>query len=102
MFGAIAGDIIGSVYEYDPIRTEDFPLFDADCRFTDDTVMTVAVAHAILEGADYAATMKAFGRRYPDAGYGGAFIGFVGRTAAVLQLGERGGHAGEPHWPCVR
>ena len=77
MFGAIAGDIIGSVYEYDPIRTEDFPLFDADCRFTDDTVMTVAVAHAILEGADYAATMKAFGRRYPDAGYGGAFIGWI-------------------------
>jgi ADP-ribosylglycohydrolase len=77
VFGAIAGDIIGSVYEYDPIKTEDFPLFDADCRFTDDTVMTVAVAHAILEGADYAATMKAFGRRYPDAGYGGAFFGWI-------------------------
>jgi ADP-ribosylglycohydrolase len=77
MLGAIAGDIIGSVYEFDPIKTEDFPLFGADCRFTDDTVMTVAVAHAILEGIDYAAAMKAFGRRYPDAGYGGSFLRWI-------------------------
>ncbi|MFI4962659.1 MAG: ADP-ribosylglycohydrolase family protein [Legionellales bacterium] len=74
MLGAIAGDIIGSVYEHHPIKTEIFPLFSVGCRFTDDTVMTLAVAHAILEGVDYAAAMKAFGRRYPDAGYGGSFI----------------------------
>lgn len=77
MIGAIAGDIIGSVYEYQPIKTEDFPLFIDGCRFTDDTVMTVAVAHAILEGGDYAAAMKAFGRQYPDAGYGGAFFRWI-------------------------
>jgi ADP-ribosylglycohydrolase len=77
MLGAIAGDIIGSVYEYDPIKSEEFILFGDGCRFTDDTVMTVAVAHAIMEGGDYAAAMKAFGRRYPDAGYGGSFIRWI-------------------------
>lgn len=77
MLGAIAGDIIGSVYEYQAIKTEDFTLFSAGCGFTDDTVMTVAVAQAILEGGDYAAAMKAFGRRYPDAGYGGTFIRWI-------------------------
>jgi len=77
MFGAIAGDIIGSVYEYQPIKTEEFPLFSAGCGFTDDTVMTVAVARAILEGGDYAAAMKDFGRRYPNAGYGGTFMKWI-------------------------
>lgn len=77
MLGAIAGDIIGSVYEFEPIQTEDFPLFAPACRFTDDTVMTVAIARAILEGTDYAAAMKSFGRRYPDAGYGGTFIRWI-------------------------
>ena len=48
MIGAIAGDIIGSVYEGNPIKTKDFPLFHPFCRFTDGTVLTVAVAHAIL------------------------------------------------------
>lgn len=50
MIGAIAGDIIGSVYERHPIKTKDFPLFDTRCRFTDDSVLTVAVANAILVG----------------------------------------------------
>ncbi|GBC61800.1 hypothetical protein DENIS_2762 [Desulfonema ishimotonii] len=73
MIGAIAGDIIGSVYEGHPIKTEDFPLFSAGSRFTDDTVLTVAVAHAILDGSDYGPALKRFGRKYPRAGYGGAF-----------------------------
>ena len=46
MIGAIAGDIIGSVYEHYPIKTKDFPLFDPQCRFTDDSVLTVAIAEA--------------------------------------------------------
>ena len=46
MLGAIVGDIIGSVYERHNIKTKDFPLFREDCRFTDDTVMTCAVAEA--------------------------------------------------------
>ncbi len=70
MLGAIAGDIIGSVYEHDPIKTTDFPLFDHYSRFTDDTVLTIAVAYAILEKTDYATSLKYFGRKYPDAGYG--------------------------------
>ncbi|MFZ5809295.1 MAG: ADP-ribosylglycohydrolase family protein [Chloroflexota bacterium] len=77
MFGAIAGDVIGSVYEHSPIKTEDFPLFHPRCCFTDDTVMTVAIAYAILESMDYALAMKTFGRQYPHAGYGSAFIKWI-------------------------
>lgn len=77
MWGAIAGDIIGSVYERRPIKTTDFPLFQPRSRFTDDTVLTVAVAHAILGDGDYAASLQAFGRRHPNAGYGGSFINWL-------------------------
>jgi ADP-ribosylglycohydrolase len=73
MIGAIAGDIIGSVYEWNNIKTKKFPLFDPDCCFTDDTVLTVALAESILTGTDYASLMKAYYRRYPNAGYGGLF-----------------------------
>jgi ADP-ribosylglycohydrolase len=73
MWGAIAGDMIGSVYERHRIKTEDFPLWSPYCRFTDDTVLSVAVARSILSDGDYAAAIKVFGRRYPHAGYGGAF-----------------------------
>ncbi len=52
MLGAIAGDVIGSVYEGRDLKRMDFPLFDRECRFTDDTVLTVAIADAILSGAD--------------------------------------------------
>src|SRR5919109_2017910 len=73
MIGAIAGDIIGSVYEFEGIKSKQFDLFSPDCRFTDDTVLTVALAESILTGKDYALLMKAYYRRYPDAGYGGFF-----------------------------
>lgn len=74
MFGAIAGDIIGSFYEIFPIKTKDFPLFHARSVFTDDTVLTVAVADAILTGNSYQQSIIEIGRRYPGAGYGGSFI----------------------------
>lgn len=77
MIGAIAGDIIGSVYEHHPIKTKDFPLFQAQSRFTDDTVLTCAVAHAILTGCSYLESIREIGRRYPGAGYGEAFIGWL-------------------------
>jgi ADP-ribosylglycohydrolase len=77
VLGAIAGDIIGSVYEQHPIKTVEFPLFQSRSRFTDDTVLTVAIASAILEHADYAASLRAFGRKYPNAGYGGAFFNWL-------------------------
>jgi len=80
MIGAIAGDIIGSVYEWDRIKTKEFDLFRPDCSFTDDTVLTVALAESILTGADYASLMHAYYHQYPDAGYGG----FFHRWASVL------------------
>ncbi|MCM1365037.1 MAG: ADP-ribosylglycohydrolase family protein [Faecalibacterium sp.] len=76
MLGAIVGDIVGSVYEWHNIKTKDFPLFQNDCSFTDDTVMTCAVAEAIMNGGkreDFINAMKAYGRMYPNAGYGFRF-----------------------------
>jgi len=71
MIGAIAGDMIGAPYEGFPKKSKDFdPLVSG---FTDDAVLTAAVASAILNGTDYADTIKAFALRYPRAGYGGAF-----------------------------
>jgi ADP-ribosyl-[dinitrogen reductase] hydrolase len=74
VLGAIAGDIIGSRFEGDRAPPAGFELFHADCRFTDDTVCTVAVADAMLADRDFAATLRAYVRRYPDAGYGGMFL----------------------------
>lgn len=74
MIGAIAGDIIGSIYEHFPIKTKEFPLFDIHCRFTDDSVLTIAVADSILTGISYLDAMHKIGRRYPGAGYGGSFV----------------------------
>lgn len=76
MLGAIVGDIIGSVYEWHNIKTKDFPLFRNDCFFTDDTVMTCAIADAIMNGGkqdDFIDSMKKYGRMYPNAGYGENF-----------------------------
>jgi ADP-ribosylglycohydrolase len=74
MIGAIAGDIIGSVFEQHPIKTTDFPLFSSQSRFTDDTVLTIAIADSILNNIDYAIALKRFGRKYPYAGYGLSFF----------------------------
>jgi len=73
MLGAIIGDIVGSIYEFHNIKTKDFPLLDATCFFTDDTVMTIAVAEALLNGAttdSLIESMKKFGRIYRNADYG--------------------------------
>jgi ADP-ribosylglycohydrolase len=76
MFGAIIGDIIGSVYEWNSIKTKDFPLFRHDCFFTDDTVMTIATAEALMDGGEtenFINAYKKWGRLYPDIGYGARF-----------------------------
>lgn len=73
MIGVIAGDVIGSVYEHSRMKSTEFPLFSPICRFTDDTVLTVATAYAILNGASYETAYRDFGRRHLDAGYGGTF-----------------------------
>lgn len=73
MLGAIAGDVIGSVYEVRPTKRTDFPLFRLESCATDDTVLTVAVAVALLRGDGYAAKFKEYYWNYPNAGYGGSF-----------------------------
>ena len=75
MFGAIIGDIIGSVFEHQrpPLKTTDFDLFCSRSFFTDDTVLTCAVADAILKSRDYGETIHRYGRDYPGRGYGGRF-----------------------------
>ena len=79
MLGTIAGDVIGSVYEVASVKHTDFPLFSPRSRFTDDTVLTVATAHALLTGQPYADAYHEFGNRYPGAGYGGAFRKWLAR-----------------------
>ena len=81
MKGAIIGDIVGSVYEFHNIKTKDFPLFSQRSRFTDDTVMTVAIAMGLLEAKEedsdlteaLTEAMHDYGNRYPHRGYGGRF-----------------------------
>ena len=73
MLGAIAGDIIGSIYEKDPVKDVRFPLFTKDSHFTDDTVLTVAVANSLLTETSFADNIKNYACQYPTAGYGGTF-----------------------------
>lgn len=84
MYGVILGDIIGSPYEFDlGAKIKAFPLFIEKSRFTDDTVMTIAVADALLYAgkdatedkicAAVTSSMQHWGRKYPKAGYGGKF-----------------------------
>lgn len=73
MLGAIIGDIVGSIYEFNNIKREDFPFFGTGCFFTDDTVLTVAQADAILSGKSFVRLLKEYYYRYPGRGYGGRF-----------------------------
>lgn len=81
MIGAIIGDIAGSIYGYNNVKTTDFPLFSDDCFFSDDTIMTVAVADALLRGGrneaktekEMVKAFKKYGKIYPDAEYGSLF-----------------------------
>lgn len=70
MLGAIIGDIVGSAYEWNRIKSVDFPFFQPLCSFTDDTVMTIATANSILHNVPYAQAYKKLGLKYPNAGYG--------------------------------
>lgn len=76
MIGAIIGDIVGSIYEWNNIKTKEFQLFSPECTFTDDTVMTLAIAEGLMNGGsteDFIGAMKKFGHMYPNAGYGMRF-----------------------------
>jgi ADP-ribosylglycohydrolase len=78
MLGAIAGDVIGSVYEANPIKTTEFPLFSRSSQFTDDSVLTIAVADTLLHGGSYIQKFKDYFNWYPYAGYGGHFAAWAG------------------------
>lgn len=82
MIGAIIGDIVGSVHEHTATKTTVFPLFAPGCHFTDDTVLTIATAEALLSGIPFDVAYRSWGRRYPHAGYGGAFKAWLRDDAA--------------------
>ena len=73
IIGAVIGDVIGSVFEWNNIKTTNFDLFNPKCDFTDDTVLTIAVADCILNKKDFAKTIWEYGRKYRGRGYGGSF-----------------------------
>ena len=77
MIGAIAGDVIGSTYEFHPNKSADFPLFTRWSKFTDDTVCSIAVANAIMTDGNYVQHIKDYCQVHPDAGYGGMFYRWV-------------------------
>lgn len=89
MIGAILGDIVGSIYEFDNIKTKEFELFDKECFFTDDSVMTIAIAEALMQfekideeniaefKENLITVMHKIGRKYPDCGYGGHFCMWI-------------------------
>lgn len=82
MLGALVGDIIGSTYEFYGTKRTDFELFEEGCRFTDDSVMTLAVAKWLVEDKKHTAKelikcMQELGRKHPGAGYGGLFYSWL-------------------------
>ena len=85
MIGAIIGDIVGSRFEWDNHRSKDFELFTPKCFATDDSIMSLAVAEALMRAkpdfsdlsAQAVRCMQEVGRPYPDCGYGGRFLGWM-------------------------
>ena len=73
LYGALGGDFVGSIYEFHNIKTKEFPLVDAKCTLTDDSIMTMATADAICSKMDYAICYHRWGNRNPHRGYGGRF-----------------------------
>ena len=74
MLGAIVGDVVGSVYEGKTIRSKEFELFTTKSHFTDDTVLTIAVADSLLNQTPYNHSIKKYFNQYPRAGYGARFM----------------------------
>ena len=79
MLGAMIGDIAGSKYEFNNTFDYDFEMFGEGCDFTDDTICTVAIADAILNGRSYQESLLDWCRRYPSpkGAYGGRFAGWI-------------------------
>ena len=77
ILGAIIGDTIGSVFEWNNVKTTKFPLFCEKSDFTDDSVLTVATMDGILNKVDYTRIYQRYGRKYPNTGYGGFFADWI-------------------------
>lgn len=79
MLGAIIGDIAGSIYEFNNIKTEEFELMGPGCEYTDDSVCTIAVAEAAMTDCDYTKHLQSWCRRYPHpmGSYGGNFKNWI-------------------------
>lgn len=77
LIGAVAGDVIGSVFEHRNIKTTEFRLFTNRSFFTDDTVMTIALADSILNNLPVTSAFQKYGQKYPNSGYGGNFIDWI-------------------------
>lgn len=73
IIGAVIGDVIGSVYEWNNIKSTEFDLLNPKCKYTDDTVLTIAVTDSILNREDFAKKILEYGRKYRGRGYGGNF-----------------------------
>jgi ADP-ribosylglycohydrolase len=73
MIGAIFGDIVGSIYEFDNIQTKDFPMFNERAFKTDDTVLTVAFMDSLITQESYSSKIKEYFKRYPNEDWGGRF-----------------------------
>jgi len=82
MLGAIVGDIVGSIYEFDNHRSKEFALFGDEVTFTDDTVCTVALASALLDDLAPAPVLQTWCRRYPNRDYGGMFAWWINMPKA--------------------
>jgi ADP-ribosylglycohydrolase len=79
MLGAIVGDVIGSPFEQHNVKSTQFRLFDRGAQCTDDSVLTVATADALLRDGDYARAYQDYFHRFPNAGYGGNFVVWANR-----------------------
>lgn len=104
MLGAIVGDIVGSVYEFDPVKDEKAVIFFKEgCTYTDDTVLTVAVADCLLHRGSYADYYLKYASRYPNAGYGRMFklwLKFNGQRS-IKSLGNGSAMRASPiGWAC--
>lgn len=77
MLGAIIGDLIGSRFERNNTHSKDFNLFDIDCRLTDDSILTFAVADAYMNKLSYHDAIYRYGNKFPEAGYGAKFRDFL-------------------------
>ncbi|MBP1743099.1 MAG: ADP-ribosylation/Crystallin [Firmicutes bacterium] len=73
MLGAIAGDVIGSIYEWDNVKSKEFELFSSKSRFTDDSVLTIATMDSVLHGNTFEESYKKWFWKYPGAGFSGNF-----------------------------